>query len=900
MYSIKSVRSVLRALLVVCLITMTAGVHAQGGIFIPGPRNGGGGGGEDLVGDVVHIRGDYPALKGQVVTVDARGRLRLRAPFFATDALLLTKYVSHVALNPTETDGGRDRVTLSNGDYISGELVSIGSTSILMETGGGRLVKVPRNIVVSIDTGGAADTLVVSRFDTADMRPWKVIQGTWRSGSGSLHCRRSSYRSSGPSAIGIDIAQKEAVTVEMEATLNRDNVCYLSFYSSDKNVPYGRNAVCLTVTGTKADVRVTREGSSTTMGSLTRAARPNDKVKLLCSYEPKTGRVRAWINDKKICDKTHSAPFLKEGTSVVLSGSGNTALRFGSIRIYRGVVEPSGRVDKAEPELDSIFTLNGDRITAKSLKAANNRLIAETEIGPVTIDMAKVARIIFRSKGRVTPEPGKANVTLQTSGSRLTLQLASLTSDRILGRSAVLGKVDIPRNVLKELVFIAQESEAPATDGAAAAGNEIFVTPPRKDQEGVGGVQVGKDVVYVRGEFPAMPGKVVGVDDRGRLRLHTPFFATDAFLLTSQINHVTLKHTKADGGRDRVTLSNGDYVSGELVSIDAGNVLLETGGGRIVKIPRNIIVSIGAGEAGDTLLDSNFNTGSIDPWKQIQGTWRSSAGTLICNRTGYSSRAASNAVAAEIVQNEAVTIDVTILLHTSNSYYITFFAADKGVPAPNTGISLSLTRSRASVTVRRKGASTAVGSINWSARQSQKVRLLCSYEPLTGRIRAWIDGRKICDKVHSGAPLKKGKHILICASGSYGATFNSIRLHRGVVEPAGRTDRADPNHDSVYTVNGDRLSAKSLKASENKLIVETAIGPVTIEMARVSRIVFRTKGRVKPDAADSNVTVQTTGSRLAMKLTSVDAEELLGVSPVLGKVELPRSVLKELRFIVPE
>ena len=906
MYSTSSIRSgLLSALLVVFLVTMVADVRAQG-IFIPGPRDGDGGGGEDAAKDVVHIRGAYPALKGQVVTVDARGRLRLRAPFLATDALLLTRYVSHVTFNPTETDGGRDRVMLSNGDYISGELVSIRSDSILVEAGGGRLVKVPRNIIVSVETGDVADTLMESKFATADIRPWKIIQGRWSSGFGSLIASRSSYRSAstGPGAIGADIVQKGAVTVDVEFVMSTVNSYFVSFYSADKNVPYGRSAVSLSVTGTRADVRVTRQGASTTMGSVTRTARQGEKIKLLCSYEPKTGRVRAWINGRKICDKTHPAPFLKEGSCIVVSGSGSSSLRFKAIRLYRGVVEPSGRVARGEPDHDSVFTANGDRISAKSLKASNNTLVAETGMGPVTIDMAKVTRIVFRSKGRVTPEPGEANVTMLTAGSRLTVKLTGVTSERLLGRSVVLGKVDIPRKVLRELHFIARKPATPVAEGGAGVG-EIHVPQPRQEPGSVGdGEQIGKDVVHIRGEFPAMPGTVVSVDGRGRLKLHTPFFATDALLLISQISHVTLGHTKADGGRDRILLSNGDYVSGELVSIDAGNVVLETGGGRIVKIPRSIVISIGAGQAGNTLVDSEFDTASMEPWKPIgDALWRSGSGALICRRGQYSRTTRICAVAADVVQKEAVTMEVNLQINTGNAYYLSFFAADKNVSTPRTCISVNVGRGTAGVTVVRQGTSATVGSVKWrAATQAKKVKVLCSYEPATGRVRAWIADRRICDRVLPGAFLKEGKHVVVAAvvRGNYGVTIESIRIHRGVMEPAGRADRADPNHDTVYTVSGDRLSAKSLKLAGNQLTVETAIGPVTIDMAKVSRIIFRTKGRTKPEAGDANVTVQTAGSRLALKLMSMDAEEFVGNSPVLGKVELPRGVLKELRFIVPE
>jgi hypothetical protein len=916
MHTSLPVRSICAALLVIFLTATGAGVHAQG-IYVPEPRDSGGGSREEGTPDIVHIRGDYPALKGQMVAVDVRGRLRLRAPFLATDALLLTEYISHVTLNPEEADGGRDRLTLSRlrtnwevpppsgtiGDYISGELVSIGAESVLIETGGGRLVNVLRNVIFSIEVGGTADLLLDSQFDGTDMRPWKVIQGTWRSGDGSLVSFRDRHRRNTVSAVAADVAQKNAVTIETEFVLNASDTYHISFFSSDKKPPHGKNAVSLSVSLGRADVRVTRQGVSTLLSSLALAVRQNETVKLLCSYEPKTGRVRAWINGKGICDGTHPAPFLKEGTSVVLSGGGAYSATFRSVRIHRGVMAPTGRVDIADPVLDCVMTVNGDRMLTKSLEMSKNRVVVETEVAPVSLDMSKVSRIVFRSERRVTPEVGAADATMLTAGSRLTVKLTNVTSERAVGNSPVLGKVDIPRHVLKELRFIAPFPTPPPPVGNGDAAVEPAA--PAKDAAGtVGdGEPVGDDTVYVRGDYPAMRGSVVSVDGRGRLRLHTPFFATDALLLVSQINRVSLKHTMPEAGRLRVMFSNGDYIAGELLSIDADSVSLKIVGDRVVKVPRGIVISISATEVGAALLDSNFDAPSMLPWKPIasSGSWRSGGGALIWTQSGVRSRGMQvNAVAAELEQREALTLEVDAVMMPSSSYHISFFATDKTVPTPRTCISVNLTRGEAALTVVHQRAIAALGSLKWSVRPGKKVKVLCSYEPETGRVRAWINARSICDKVIPGTILKEGKYIVVSTRGISPATFSSIRLHRGLVPPTARADRADPGLDSLYTVQGNHITGKSLTVADGKLSVETATGSVTVDLASVLRIILSTEGRTTPEPGNANVTVLTPRSRLSLKLTSMDAQKLTGDSPVFGQVELPRGVVKDLRVIVPE
>jgi hypothetical protein len=301
------------------------------------------------------------------------------------------------------------------------------------------------------------------------------------------------------------------------------------------------------------------------------------------------------------------------------------------------------------------------------------------------------------------------------------------------------------------------------------------------------------------------------------------------------------------------------------------------------------------------LVDSEFDTPSMFPWKPIRGEgWRSGSGALNSVANSRVRTQSVRAVAADIVQKEAVTMETNLVLNTSNTYNLSFFAADKTVPTPRTCISVSIARTRASVIVMRQGSSTSFGAANIAVRQGMEAKVLCSYDPLTGRIRAWINGRPLCDKVMPAPFLKTGNSVVFSSSGYYGVTISSLRLHRGLVAPTGRIDRADPNNDSVFIDNGDRYTAKSLSATKGKLHVEMAIGALDIDMAKVKRILFKTKGRTAAQVGDVNVTVRTAGSRLALKVTGMTADEIVGVSPVLGEVKLARSVLKELVFIVPE
>ena len=120
-----------------------------------------------------------------------------------------------------------------------------------------------------------------------------------------------------------------------------------------------------------------------------------------------------------------------------------------AIRFSKG----KGKADKAQAETHVVRFANNDMVSATSISVADGVLVAETIYGQLRCQVGKVAHIVLASKGQEKPRRRSGDVTIQTAGSRFTIQFAELSGEFLSGQSDHLGSVKVKRGAIKELVF---------------------------------------------------------------------------------------------------------------------------------------------------------------------------------------------------------------------------------------------------------------------------------------------------------------------------------------------------------------------------------------------------------------------------------------------------------------
>ena len=132
----------------------------------------------------------------------------------------------------------------------------------------------------------------------------------------------------------------------------------------------------------------------------------------------------------------------------------------GTLNVPRKLVSSigfSGRqakgAPKAQAEIHVVRFANNDMVSATSISVADGVLVAETIYGQLRCQVGKVAHIVLASKGQEKPRRRSGDVTIQTAGSRFTIQFAELSGEFLSGQSDHLGSVKVKRGAIKELVF---------------------------------------------------------------------------------------------------------------------------------------------------------------------------------------------------------------------------------------------------------------------------------------------------------------------------------------------------------------------------------------------------------------------------------------------------------------
>ncbi|MBL7222444.1 MAG: hypothetical protein ISS72_01195 [Candidatus Brocadiae bacterium] len=421
-------------------------------IFVPQPK----GTGETLddsakdgkkpEGDTVTtIRGDR--VVGKVMSIDAGGKLRLTAPHFEGEVVVLASALERVDLHVTESASGGDEVALTNGDRVLGEVVGITPEHVIIESKATGPVKISRKVIETIAFAQGRTMLLESHFASGRMAPWTAKGSGWSVSGGALQCSSSGSRQT----IHAPFEQSEAVTMiaHVEATSGRYLNCELILFAERADGSYGHNSVVARFYSSQFYLMYARNGgTNSVINRSVNTVMRNGVVRL--AYDPATSKARVWIDSRDLGEYT--IPHKITAGKFVMFGS-RYPCRVTQMRVVRGIVGPTSTDEKSENKTHIIRFGNKDRVAAEEVTLADAKLRLKTSFGEIASDVDKVQSIAFRSTGIEKPRRHKGDVYVETADSRFTLQFESLSPEHLVGKSAYLGQVKIRRSALKRIRF---------------------------------------------------------------------------------------------------------------------------------------------------------------------------------------------------------------------------------------------------------------------------------------------------------------------------------------------------------------------------------------------------------------------------------------------------------------
>jgi hypothetical protein len=434
---------------------------------LPPPEAAAGSLADDPIRDrVTTVPGDR--FTGTVLGLDQDGWLRMRCPEFPNEMRLFASALDRIELPFAGSPGTGDRIALANGDFILGEVRSIGSEQAVVASDALGALTVPTPCLSEVLFNAAAQPFLDAPFDAGDMGLWMAVRGRWNFENGRL---ASPGEATDGAVIAAILPQDGPVMCEadVEAAEELPFDCEIVLFASESGwmgerppavygpaaKPSQRSGVLFAFQGTGNDSVSVSNGAPAgrrDWAQSLRFAEPRARsVRLGCSYDPKDGTLRAWQDDQTQGPLTSGRPPPKEGRYVVFVAFSPVSIE--RFRVQPGVV-PAGSA-QPEPAAGSVRVAltNGKAITAQSVTFADGRFSLQTGRDEPQPEPGRVASIRFPAPNG-KPSTPEAAVRVVTSDGRFTLRACTLSPDRLMGQSEILGALSIPRDRVRCIHFL--------------------------------------------------------------------------------------------------------------------------------------------------------------------------------------------------------------------------------------------------------------------------------------------------------------------------------------------------------------------------------------------------------------------------------------------------------------
>jgi hypothetical protein len=416
---------------------------------------------------VTTVPGDR--FTGAVLGLDEDGWLRIRCPEFPNDVRVLASALDRIELPFAGPPGTGDRIALANGDFILGKVRSIGSEQTVVASDALGALTLPTPCLSEVRFSAAAQPFLDAPFDAGDMGLWMAVRGKWNFENGRL---ASPGEATDGGVIAAILPQEGPVTFEadVEAAEEAPLDCEMILFASESGwmgerppavygpaaKPSQRSGVLFAFRGDGKDSVGVSNGAPAGRRDWSQSLRfdpPRARsVRLGCSCDPKDGTLRAWQDDQTQGPVTSGRPAPKDGRYVVFVAFSPISIK--RLRVRPGVVPAGGAPPEPAAGSVQVTLTNGNAMTAQSVTLADGRFSLRTGHDEPQPEPGQVASIQFAAPNGNPSTPEAAAVRVVTSDGRFTLRSCTLSPDRLMGQSEILGALSIPRDRVRSIHFL--------------------------------------------------------------------------------------------------------------------------------------------------------------------------------------------------------------------------------------------------------------------------------------------------------------------------------------------------------------------------------------------------------------------------------------------------------------
>jgi len=590
------------------------------------------------------------------------------------------------------------------------------------------------------------------------------------------------------------------------------------------------------------------------------------KGEVRIAYDPDGKKhLHVWVNGKAISFMKDVEGVQLKGDHIYINTQSTIILR--SVQMYAGVVEPGSDNMQPGKDVDVVVMVSRDSLRVQEFLVADGEAVLRSAEGEFKLDMAKIGHIGMRSDGRKALPPRAGDVRVRLENSIVTLKLAELTAERLTGQSASVGDVRIPRDVV--------------------AGIDVDLS-------------AAKRVAVARSPWPSLPRMTlpngmplhVRVDSAkdGKATVTAPWLVGSAVVPISALARLDMGRTAMVVLEDEsVYLSDGSMLDCAVKALSLKGCAFKSPIVGELSVPRAQIAAITTGNNEGLVLAHDFTDGKLPEGSVKYGRWKRDVRGLV------SWGATAPCVLGVPVSHDGpMTVELVLradqgvgrlsAVVTAYAPYVRPNALEKkGVKVRFTGTSIS------AIGGSGYALKLAVGQQPFFRPQGGTVML--HFNPVAGTIRCHVNGRLLGEMKNPRRP-KGSKFLLLTVYGTgAGLTIESVRVWKGLALGGADGFEADKREDVFVCKGGRRTLAGKIGIADGKVTGTAGAGYAMTEM---STIALAADTRTDVPRTAEHATVRMAGGNVVMRVDALDAKFLTGVSPILGKLRIPRAAVQSI------
>ena len=340
--------------------------------------------------------------------------------------------------------------------------------------------------------------------------------------------------------------------------------------------------------------------------------------------------------------------------------------------------------------------------------------------------------------------------------------------------------------------------------------------------------------------------------------------------------------------RNRLVFPNGDRLSVTITGLKDGVLGVTTAAGQALDVKAERLTAIIFGRDATTVYENEFETGKLDRIKPSSGKWAVENGLLKQKERNASFSMAS----LEVTQDGRFQYEWVADLVRGSTYGFYFFAENSQSVQGGTAY-LILSQGRSIYLYKVLNDNQQYYAQYNLPKRRKRTRFHLDYDPGNGNIILEVDG-KSAFRYRDPHPIQSGRYMLLRAD-SVGS-FDDIVIRRLGGGRVLATEAKARKRDIVSLTNNDEVSGAIIAIDGETVLMKTDYDedPVDIQRTYVSSVTFYRQASRPAGPGSARITL-INDDVVTGRLTGLDADTITIETDVLGEITLERALVRELR-----